>query len=192
MIRSRAAGFASRLSAALLLGLALFVSSFAVCAAQADVQASELRVKAAFLFKFGSYVEWPPESFATATAPLNIGVVNADALADELASVTSGRSIHGRTVVVRKLRATEEPTDLSIVFVGATNTRELKAMLSKLKGSGALVVTESARALELGSMINFVIVDGRLRFDVALGAVDSGGLKISSRLLAVARRVAKS
>ncbi len=74
--------------------------------AQADAQADEYRVKAAFLYKFGGYVEWPDRSFARADSPIAIGVMGADALADELAQIVSGRNVSGRPVLVRKLACT--------------------------------------------------------------------------------------
>ena len=157
--------------------------------AQSELQATEPRVKAAFLFKFGSYVEWPSGTFASANAPLTIGVVDADTLADELAAIVAGRSMDGRPVVVRKLHAGDTMAGLNIIFIGKTSSRRTAEILSPIKGRATLAVTESDDALDLGSTINFVIVDGKVRFDVALPPAEAGGLKISSRLLAVARKV---
>jgi hypothetical protein len=157
--------------------------------AQSEPQAPEPRVKAAFLFKFGSYVEWPSGTFASATAPFTIGVMDADALADELATVVAGRSMDGRPVVVRKLRDGDPIAGLNILFIGKAVNGKLAGILSPMKGRPTLAVTESEGALELGSMINFVIVDGKVRFDISLDPAAAGSLKISSRLLAVARKV---
>ena len=157
--------------------------------AQNELQAPEPRVKAAFLFKFGSYVEWPTDTFATATAPFTIGVIDADALADELTAIVAGHNVDGRPVVVRKLHAGDATTGLNVVFIGNASRRRLAEILAPMKGRATLAVTESEGALELGSMINFVIVDGKVRFDVALSPAEGSSLKISSRLLAVARAV---
>src|SRR6266568_2186456 len=73
-------------------------------ATQGGAQADEYRVKAAFLYKFGSYIEWPSRSFARTDSPVAIGVMGANALADELAQIVAGRSVNGRAVQVRKLR----------------------------------------------------------------------------------------
>src|SRR5256885_10604744 len=72
--------------------------------AQADAQADEYRVKAAFLYKFGSYIEWPSRSFARTDSPVAIGVMGANALADELAQIVAGRSVNGRAGPGGKLR----------------------------------------------------------------------------------------
>ncbi len=157
--------------------------------AQADAQADEYRVKAAFLYKFGSYIEWPDRRFARPDSPLAIGVMGADALADELAQIVAGRSVNGRAVQVRKLRPGDPIGGLHILFIGRADDGRLPEVLAAAKGRALLTVTESDEALELGSMINFVVVDGKVRFDVALPPADPGNLRISSRLLAVARKV---
>lgn len=167
----------------------LLASVFGTSAAQSDLQASETRVQAAFLFKFGSYVEWPAGTFATAVAPFTIGVVDADPLADELTKIVAGRDIEGRPIVVHRLHQGDPIGGMHMVFFGKTGRDDLAAMLATLDGQSTLAVTQSEGALSLGSMINFVVVDGKLRFDVALAPAAAGNLKISSRLLAVARKV---
>ena len=156
-------------------------------AAQSDLQASEASVKAVFLFKFADYVEWPDGAFATAQSPFTIGVLEADGLASELATVAAGRSIGGRPVVVRELHRGDALGDLNVLFVGGATGAAVAQVLEQLRGRPTLTVTESRDSA--GGMINFVVVDGRVRFDVALRPVESNSLKISSRLLAVARKV---
>jgi hypothetical protein len=157
--------------------------------AAAQSQAPEQRVKAAFLFKFGGYVEWPSGTFASANAPITIGVMDADELAEELATIVAGRTIDGRSVVIRKLHDRDPITGLNVIFIGKADSGKLAAILSAIKGRATLAVTESEGALELGSMINFIVVDGKIRFDVSLQPAVGENLKISSRLLAVARKV---
>ena len=156
--------------------------------AQADTQADEYRVKAAFLYKFGSYIEWPSGSFARADSPVAIGVMGADALADELVQIVAGRNVNGRPVRVRKLRPGDPIAGLHVLFVGRDSGR-LAEILAAAKGRALLTVTESEEALELGSMINFVVVEDKVRFDIAPPPSESSNLKISARLLGVARKV---
>jgi hypothetical protein len=171
--------------------LAILMPAFApaVALAQSDLQAPEPRVKAAFLFKFGSYVEWPSGTFVSANSPFTIGVMDADALADELTTIVAGRNMDGRPVVVRKLHDGDPTVDLNIIFIGKAVNGKLAGILSPMKGRPTLAVTEADGALDVGSMINFVVVDGKVRFDVSLQPAAAGSLKISSRLLAVARKV---
>ena len=157
--------------------------------AQADAQADEYRVKAAFLYKFGSYIEWPSGTFARADSPVAIGVMGADALADELAQIVSGRNVNGRPVLVRRLRPGDPIAGLHVLFIGGVDRGRLAEILAAAKGQALLTVTESEEGLELGSMINFVVVENKVRFDVAPPPSESDNLKISARLLGVARKV---
>ena len=157
--------------------------------AQADAQADEYRVKAAFLYKFGGYVEWPDRSFARADSPVAIGVMGADALADELVQIVAGRNVNGRPVRVRKLRPGDPIAGLHVLFVGRADGGRLAEILAAAKGQALLTVTESEEGLELGSMINFVVVEDKVRFDIAPPPSESSNLKISARLLGVARKV---
>ena len=172
-----------------LLRLLLLVALALPVATRADTAAPEYRVKAAFVFKFGDYVEWPGDAFARADSPLVFGVLGADALADELARLTAGRTVGGRAVVVRKLAAGEAWTGLHVAFVGGDEPRQLAAALAAGAGKPVLTVTEAREGAATAGMINFVVVADKVRFDVALPDADAARLKISSRLLAVARRV---
>src|SRR6266513_4072073 len=157
--------------------------------AQADAQADEYRVKAAFLYKFGSYIEWPSRSFAGTDSPVTIGVMGADTLADELAQIVTGRNVNGRPVVVRRLRPGDPIAGLHMLFIGGSDRGWLAEILAAARGRALLTVTESEEGLELGSVINFVVIEDKVRFDVAPPPAESGGLKISARLLGVARKV---
>ena len=164
------------LAAALLAGAGLAL-------AQAD---RELEIKAAFLYKFGAFVEWPAGAL---DGTFVIGVIGADALAGELERVVAGRSVQERPVVVRRLRRGEPLGRLHVLFVGQAETARLPEILAAAKGQGVLTVTETDNALAQGSMINFVAVEQKVRFDVALPPAERDKLKISARLLAVARKV---
>jgi hypothetical protein len=153
------------------------------------LRASESSVKAAFLFKFGDYVEWPPGAFATATEPVTIGVLDTSPVADELAATAAARTIAGRPIAVRLLHPGEPLTGLDIAYFDQPSTGDLSELLAPLKGSATLVVTDSAQGLRAGGVINFVLVADKVRFDVSLPSAQARGLKVSSRLLAVARKV---
>jgi hypothetical protein len=152
----------------------------------AAAQPQEHEVKAAFLYKFLSFVEWPAQSFARAGAPLVIGVLGADEVHASLQEIVPGRSAQGRPLELRKLREGERPAGVHVLFVG----RAAAAALSKLGAQpGLLVVSEADGALEQGAMINFLRVEGRVRFEVAPEVAERRGLRISSRMLAVAQHV---
>ena len=161
-------------------------------AAPVELQATENRVKAAFVYKFGDYIEWPPEAFDAPNSPLVIGVVDADALGDELARIAQGHTIGGRRVAVKKLRYGDPLSGLHVVFIGRADARRVTAAIEASKGRPALTITETTDGLKLGSVINFVVVANKVRFDVALPPAEASRLKISSRLLAVARTVVEA
>lgn len=163
-----------------------FLLALAFLSGAAAAQPQEHEVKAAFLFKFLSFIEWPAQSFARASAPLVIGVLGADDVHFALQEIVPGRSAQGRPLEVRKLKEGERTAGVHLLFVG----RAAAAALPNLPAqSGLLVVSEADGALEQGAMINFLRVDGRVRFEVAPDAAERRGLRISSRMLAVAQHV---
>jgi hypothetical protein len=170
------------------LSLAALACAAGLAFAQADTDA-QVRIKAAFLYKFGGFVEWPEAAFAGPQAPLVIGTLGADALADELERVTAGRRVQERAVAVRRLRQGEKPEGVNVLFIGESQNPRLAEIAAAVRGQPVLVVSESASATTRGSMINFVVEGNRVRFDVALAPAVAGHLKISARLLGVARRV---
>ena len=149
----------------------------------------EHQVKAAFLYKFASYVEWPPALFPEEGTPITIAVMGAAPIAAELERVAVGRSAQGRPITVKRLNAGEPLEGHHIVFVGLDETRRLSRVAEAAAVQSILVVTDTAGALTKGSMINFILADGKVRFEIARDAAEKSGLKVSSRLLAVAQQV---
>lgn len=145
----------------------------------------ERGVKAAFLYKFLGYVEYPHD-----TGPLVVGVTGADDIGAELARITAGRNVGGRAVVVRTLRDGDSLAGLHMLFIGADTARS-GTLLRSAQQQGVLTVTESDNGLLQGSVINFRLVEERVRFEVSLPAAEKSGLKLSSRLLSVAYHVLK-
>lgn len=152
--------------------------------------ALERRVKAAFLYKFLGYAEFPPGAFFDGTSPVIIGVTGSEDLAAELARVVAGRTINNRPVIVRALRDTEVHVPLHLLFIGGTDQARVGRLVRQATSS-MLVVTECENGLQQGSVINFRIIEERVRFDVSLEAAERNGIKLSSRLLTVANRVQK-
>jgi hypothetical protein len=151
-----------------------------------DAATAERRVKAAFLYRFVDYVEWPEAAFASAAAPVVIGILGDDRLADELARIVAGRTAGARPFAIRKLGGDAPVTaGVHVLFVAGEDGRPPPVAAT----AAVLVVGEADGALEHGYTINFVLVDEHVRFDVSLGDADRRGLRLSSRLLAVAHAV---
>jgi hypothetical protein len=187
-LRRRLAGWALILSAAVCGTLVLAPPARAGSSASSAVL--ERRVKAAFLYKFLGYADFPANAFADSASPVVIGVAGADELAQELARLVSGRTVNGRPIVVRILREWELAVPTHLLFIGGGDTARVGRMV-RAAGASLLVVTECDGGLQHGSAINFRVVDERVRFDVALDAAERNGIKLSSRLLTVANRVQK-
>ncbi len=166
--------------------LALLVVSSAAWAQGGQV---ERQVKAAYLFKFASFVEWPEGSFAQPGATLTIGVAGNDALAEQLDYVVSGRSINGHGVTVRRVKRGDKLAGVHILFLGGSDRAAIAELLEAARSGSVLTVTDTPEAFAQGSMVNFVINDEKVRFEVALRNVNAQHLRISARMLSVATRV---
>ena len=156
-------------------------------AAGDSAQLLEQRVKAAFLFKFAGYVDWPEDLFPNKETPLVIGVSGADVLAEELNQVIAGRTLNGRPVSVRRLSRGESLANLHVLFVGQPELARLNE--SNAKTRAILTVTDVDKGLDQGSVINFITVERRVRFEISLDAARRNGLKIGAPLLSVATHV---
>jgi hypothetical protein len=149
----------------------------------------EYGVKAAFLFKFPAYVQWPEAAFSAADAPFVIGVTGSEPMMQELQQISSGRTINGRPVQLRRMKPGDSSAGVHMLFVGRGEGARLPQVLRAAHQRPVLTVTESEGALAQGAIINFVIVDGRVRFDISVPSALAGGITLSSRLLAVAQHV---
>jgi len=176
-----------------LLLAAAFILQLAGTTAQAQGMGDETvvarRVKAAYLYRFTAYVQWPPPAFASADSPLVIGVLGNDLLAEDLATLVAGRTFDGRRFEVRKLRRTDALAGLHILYLRQDSTSQLSHVLSGLPPLGTLLITDSPGALAHGSAINFLLVDEQVRFELSLEAAEKFGLKLSSRLVNVSHNL---
>lgn len=148
----------------------------------------EAAVKAAFLYKFGGYVQWPAQAFKSSSEPFVIGVLGDDEIASRLEQLTTGRSIAGRRIEVTRLDGSALPLAMQMLFVAAAGERG-SSMVRRARRDGLLIVTQGEEPFESGAAINLVVRDGRVGFEIAPVAAERSGLHISSRMLSVARRV---
>jgi hypothetical protein len=157
--------------------------------AWAQPEASEAAVKAALLYKFASYVEWPTEALGAPGAPFVIAISGSDEVAADLEQLVKGRPINNRPVTVRRMKEGEAVSGMHMLFVAGPDAARVRAAARATRPRSALLVSETAGGLEAGSVINFVPMDDRVGFEVSIEAAERSGLKVSSRMLGVARRV---
>lgn len=153
-----------------------------------DEDSVEYQVKAAFVCKFGNYIEWPPQAMGAAGEPFRIGVLGSELVQEEFRRTAAAASVGGRPVEVRRLARGELPEGLHAVFVARAMAAQAAAVIAAARGKPILTVTELDPGGAAG-MINFVVVEDKVRFDILLPPALQSGLKISVRLLGVARRV---
>jgi hypothetical protein len=149
-----------------------------------EVVYEEDEVKAAFIYHFATFVQWPETSRSDEV--FAIAVLGADAVASELEQFLPGRAIQGRPMEVRRLRTIDELQDEAVIIIGADESSRLPELVPKVEHRPMLVVTEASGALKEGSMINFRVIDRRVRFEISLTAAERAGLELSSRLLSAA------
>jgi hypothetical protein len=153
----------------------------------------EYAIKAAYLYKFGQYVEWPATAFADDQSPFVIGVLGTYPFGKIMEQIASTRRIEGRPVIVRRFATMAEYTPCHILFVVASaGPDQTAAAIEKAKRSSVLLVGEEAGFAEHGGTINFFVEENRVRFEVNTEAARQGQLKISSELLSLAKIVGRS
>lgn len=145
-------------------------------------------VKAAFLYKFGSFVEWPPGSFAGTQSPLAIGIWGDDDVFRELEQISAGRLVEGRPVRVLRVQDAESLPRVHILFCGGTREARVRELLAAARGP-VLTVADGPAGARVGAVLHFTEDEGRVRFNASLTAAARRGLKLSAKLLAVAQQV---
>jgi hypothetical protein len=178
-------GVSSRRTA--LLALMVFAGACVRNSAVAQIAPSEYDLKAAFIYQFLSYVTWP-ERRVRADGTILIGVVGAPELAADLAVLADNQGENARAIAVRTLLPDGDPGELHIVFVAENGAVAAEGLLESALRAGVLTITEEFPR-PVNSVINFEVIENKVRFDVALGLARANGLDISGRLLQVALRV---
>ena len=187
---SRFARSLRRLHGALLLACAAALAiaqAPAAIAQPAPGRASENLVKAAFLHKFASFVEWPQGAFERPDSPLRIGVLGSDPLWQELSELARDRDRDGRPVIVTRLKDGDALSGFHILYVKAPTAR-MPEVLQRVP-DGVLTVADSDGAHPRGSVISFFVEEGRVGFGISLDSATRQHLRLNPRLLAVARSI---
>ena len=153
----------------------------------ADDQSLEYQVKAAFLLNFTKFTEWPSSVFPDANSPFTICILGVDPFGSSLEQIIRGEAVGGHRMAIQRVKRGSRPQGCQVLFISKIE-RETGTVLAGL-GSGVLTVGEGDGFLQDGGMISFIIENRRTRFDVNPTTAENAGLKLSSRLLSVARSV---
>lgn len=144
------------------------------------------QVKAAFLFNFTQFVEWPVTTFQHAEEPLVIAVIGQDPFGTYLDEVVAGESMQGHPMVVRRLNPEDEIEDCHILYINLPDREKTEEVLEKVKGRSILTVSDMPDFLKSGGMIRFVTVNNKIQFQINPAASIAADLTISSKLLNLA------
>jgi YfiR/HmsC-like len=174
-------------------GLECFLSFVLFLAAPpklpADSKVEEYSVKAAFLFHFAQFVEWPQGTFDGNNSPLKYCTLGDDPFHGALDAILSGKTIGTRPVSVEHFRQAREIVGCQVLFIGASQKKTIPTALESLKGFPILTVGESEHFVQEGGMIGFFLEDNKVRFEINLTAAERARLKVSARLLSLAKTV---
>ncbi len=145
----------------------------------------EYQLKAAFLYNFTKFVEWPTGRFADATSPIVIGVLDRNPFGDELEKIVKGRTVNGRAIVIKLVTTANEAATVHLLFVPADEEPRLAAT-EVWKKAAVVSVGESDHFTVLGGTITFKPEADKIRFAINLESAEQAGLKISAQLLKLA------
>ena len=175
----------TRLVRPILLGMSLLGLGCARAAAQAP-PSQEYEVKAAYILNFTRYVEWPADAFGSAQAPIVIGVLGRNPFGPLLGQTIAGRTSQGRPIELLELEGVADAAACHAVFLSLEEWRPHPEVLAQLARRGLLTIGEGDDFARRGGVLGFVPVGQTVRFGVNLEAARQAGLRISSRMLALA------
>ena len=169
---------------------AMLLAALLLAAPAAGTQdtAAEYDVKAAFLFNFTKFVEWPPSAFHDDRSTVRLCVFGDDPFGASLDEIAEGE-VAGRRLMVLRVSGMNDPTGCQILFISQSERERVPQILAEVRDAPVLTVGETQGFLERGGIVNFVLEGSRVRFEISQEAADRAGLKISSRLLRLATRV---
>jgi hypothetical protein len=170
------------------LWLAALTLMVGVARSQAAATASEAEVKAAFLYNFAKFVEWPSTAFPSDTAPLRVAVFGDEDFTAKLGALLSDKKAHGRAFEVKRIVNPQEAKNFHMVFIPSSESKRALLVLDAVKKSPVLTIGESDDFLDYGGMINFYFEDTQPRFEINADPAEKVKLVISSKLLRLAKK----
>jgi hypothetical protein len=149
-------------------------------------QPTEYQIKAAFIYNFARFVDWPTQAFADASSPMTIGVLGKNVFGDNLQEAINGKTIKGHPLQFKQFDSVSDATNCQVLFISTSEKSHFPKILSRLGGTSILTVSETDDFIGDGGMINLTIMDQKVRFEINNDAAKKAGLTISSKLLSLA------
>jgi hypothetical protein len=158
---------------------------FTACAQTVE----EYQVKAAFLYNFAKFVEWPSLTFKTDKDPMRICVLGQNPFGGALAEMVGGKTVVGRPLVLAEISDSTQGGECQILFIGSSERRRLRSVFAELRTTGILTVGETDGFATQGGIVNFKLEDGRVRLEINIDAAALAKLRISAKVLNLAQIV---
>jgi hypothetical protein len=155
----------------------------------AQSASNEAAVKAAFVYNFLKFVDWPPRSVPRADQPLTVAIVGEGPVADATANLLQGKRVSVHPLLVVRVKRGEPVSEVHAVFITGADHKEAHRTLASMTSGAVLTISDDPHFASRGGMIGLYVEDRRVRFEVNTDAADARGLRVSSRLLALARLV---
>jgi hypothetical protein len=150
---------------------------------------SQSEIRAAFVFNFAKFTEWPPQTFADSATPILVCFLGSEDVRSAFQNISAGKPVNGRSVFVREVKPAGDVHDCQIVYIDSPNEALRAGVIRNARQSSALVIGTSEDFLARGGMIKLFVESNRMRFDVNVGATGRIKIHLSSKLLALARSV---
>lgn len=155
----------------------------------AHAQSAEYKIKAAYLFNFAQFVDWPTNRFTNETSPIIVGVLGRDPFGPILDQILQSEVVKNRKIEVRRYRSVKETQECHMLFISATEAPNIKSILASLKGQSILTVADMDDFAVNGGMIRFLSEKNKIRFRINLQSIKEAHLFVSSKLLQLAEVV---
>ena len=150
---------------------------------------SEYQIKAAYLYYFTTFVDWPSESYSRTDETVVVGVLGEDPFGAILDETLRGKSVNSRKLVVKRFSSIKEARDSHVLFISSSERDRLPSILKALEGAAVLTVGDLDQFASRGGQIAFRTEDKKVRFDINVAAVQRAHLKISAQLMKLGRIV---
>lgn len=180
-----------RLSLAVLLLLWGFEPRGTMVLSAETAISKEYQIKAAFIYNFTKFVEWPTASFPEATSPIVIGVLGANPFGNELQKTVENRRVNGREIVIRLVTTAADLESVHVLFISSSEAGRIPELLNPLRNRPVLTIAEKDSFIKEGGMIAFLFDGDKVRFAVNVDSAETAGLKVSAQLQKLAASVRK-
>jgi YfiR/HmsC-like len=172
--------------AAAIATLALMACIFTPSTLAQNSPPTQFDVEAAYLYRFGNFVQWPPDAHAGGSKQFPICVLGRDPFGSTLDAMLKGSEINGIPIIAKRVTSAKDTAGCRILYLSSSETRRLDTDLAGLGDNPVLTVSDIPDFAVHGGMIQFVLIDQRVRFEINLSNAERTGLKVSSQLLKVA------